>query len=137
MSRRFKVSFKSKAQVAAEFMIFSGMAFIFLLVFLSVLADEIDSIAFIKERGNVNDMAFWIQHEVMIAADVKDGYVRDFTLPDKINGFDYTIFNSNQEIVVESSNKGIQQVYLIPPVIGNFTIGDNQIRKQGGVIYVN
>ncbi|MBN2458407.1 hypothetical protein JXB31_04735 [Candidatus Woesearchaeota archaeon] len=126
-----------RSQVSNEFIILLGFSFLSLVIFLSIISDEIASISYQKEYRSIRDLGFSVQHEVMIAADVKEGYERHFTLPEKVNGFGYSISNTNRQIVLLSENKGIEQVFLIPYAEGNIVKGANCIRKTGGVIHIN
>jgi len=132
MLRMHKIS-----QVSNEFIILLGMSFLFLLIFLSVISDEISSISFNKEYRSIKDLAFSVKHEIIIASEVMDGYERQFTLPSKVNGHDYSISNTNISIILVTTNKGIEQSHLIPAVNGTLVKGDNTIRRSGGVIYIN
>jgi hypothetical protein len=126
-----------KSQVSNEFIVLLGVAFLVMLIFMSLIASDISSISFEKEHRSMRDLGFSVQREIMTASDVKDGYERQFRLSDRVNGYDYSISNTDKFITVVSANKGIEQSFLIPSVVGNLTKGMNIIRKSGGVVYIN
>lgn len=112
-------------------------AFVFLIVFIISLfvLSEIKSIQAEKESMLVQDLALKLQEEISLASVVEDGYLRNFSIPATLEYLNYSIMQQNQSITVESK-KGIFIVGM-PKVNGNITKGNNIIRKEGGVIYIN
>ncbi len=125
----------SKAQVSAEFYIFIGISLIFTIAVGIYSIRQVADVQFRQENENMRDVALKLQREVLIATYVEDGYVRTFTLPETVNGINYTIKTMNSSLVAASS-KGFYLI-SIPKVAGNFTKGTNTINKTGGVIYIN
>lgn len=126
----------SKAQVSAEFFVFLGLAFLIAIAFEIASLDQLNDFRAQKENEAVKDLALKLQKEVLIAATVEDGYVRVFDIPDKIDGFNYSLTTlNNHTITVQSKNS--LYIVSIPKAIGNMSKGYNVINKTGGVIYVN
>ena len=89
-----------------------------------------------KEQNAIRDLGFSIQNEFFFASNVKDGYYREFNVPEVHNGVKYSI-TMNQGYLMLTSNSGQYQEFAIPQVIGNIKKGTNNITRIGGVIYLN
>ena len=127
----------NKAQVANEFLILLGVMCLSLVLFLYATSDEIKSLVFEKELHAVRDIGFVIQNELFFAANVNDGYYREFMVPDKHDGIEYSITINDRTLIVISTRSNIEQVFYVPKVQGNIQKGINNISKSGGVIYLN
>jgi len=84
-----------------------------------------------------------VVNELKVAESVTDGYYREFELPWRINGMDYTVqvmsgVNNTPEIVVKYN--GRERVYFVNQgyISGNSTVdkGLNNITKINGIILV-
>ena len=124
-----------KAQISVEFFLFVGMAFIIAISFSVYSLQQVKDFQLKNENDAEQDIALKLQKELLIAANVEDGYVREFKIPDKVDNFDYFFNMTNSTITVQSKNS----VYFlsIPKVIGNLSKGSNVINKTNGAIYVN
>lgn len=115
----------------------TGLAFIAVIFFVGISANEVKEFRNQKEFFLIKDLALKLQKEIFIAASVEDGYVRSFTLPDKLDSIvDYSTINTNSSITVNSS----KTVFFVrvPMIYGkNFTKGSNKIEKISGKIYIN
>ena len=125
----------SKAQVSAVFFIFIGMAFLIAIAFSMASLDQLNDFGLQKENDAVRDLALKLQKELLTAANVEDGYVRTFTLPDKLDNINYSLTTQNFTITVQSKNSLFS--VSIPNSVGNVTKGANMINKTGGVIHIN
>ena len=125
----------SKAQISAEFYIFLGLAFLIAIAFEIASLDQLNDFRKQKESELVRDLALKLQKEVLLAANVEDGYVRVFQIPDKLDNIDYFLTVQNYTINIQSKNSFY--ILPIPRTIGNLTRGANVINKTGGVIYIN
>ena len=125
----------SKAQVSSEFYVFLGLAFLIAIAFEIASLDQLNDFMAERESAAVKDLALKLQKEVLIAANVEDGYVRVFEVPDKVENINYTITIQNYTINLES--KSGLYILGMPKATGNFTKGANKINKTGGVIYIN
>ena len=128
---------KKLSQSSIEFFFFTALAFLILILFMAISANEVKEFRDQKEFFLIKDLALKLQKEVGIAASVEDGYVRSFTLPDKLeNIVDYFITIRNNTLTINSS----KTVYTVAIVnfTGDFTKGSNKIEKRAnGRIYVN
>ena len=126
-----------KSQVSIEFFTLIGLAFLMLIIIVAASANEVKEFRDRKEVFLIKDLALKLQKEVSIAASVEDGYVRSFTLPDKLDNIvDYSTINTNASITVNSS----KTVFFVrvPMIYGkNFTKGSNKVEKINGKVYVN
>ena len=68
---------------------------------------------------------------------MNDGYTRFFSVPQTVNGVDYTVtILDNRELVVNYLEK--EHIKFLPPnVTGNITKGNNKISKKNGVVFIN
>lgn len=124
-----------KAQVSGEFFIFVGLSLLIALAFELASLQQLNDFRLQKENELVKDLALKLQKEVFLAANVEDGYIRVFDVPNKLDNIDYSILMGNTTITINSS----KSIYIvaIPSTIGNLTKGINTINKTGGVIYIN
>jgi len=125
----------SRAQISTEFFIFIGLAFLIAIAFEIASVQQINELRVKNEDEAVKDLALKIQREFFIASYVEDGYARTFTIPDQLDRIDYALIERNHTITVQSKNS----IYIVsvPDSTGNVTKGANQIKKTGGVIYIN
>ena len=126
---------RSKAQVSAEFFIFLGLAFLIAIAFELASLEQLNDFRLQKENEAVKDLALKLQQELLIAANVEEGYLRIFEIPDNLEGINYSLSAQNSTITVKSKNA----FYLvsIPRVVGNVNKGTNLINKTNGIIYIN
>ena len=125
----------SRAQVSAEFFIFIGVAFMIAIAFSMSSLDQLNDFRLQQEHNAVKDIALNIQKELLTAAIVEDGYVRIFSLPDKLDNINYSLITRNSTITVQSKNS--LYTVSIPNSVGNISKGTITINKTGGVIYIN
>ena len=125
-----------KSQVSFEFLMLVGMAFIVSLVFSALSLKDLNSFKVQNENDAVKDLALKLQQETIIAAGVEDGYVRDFSIPDKLDSINYSLNVYNSSLIIVQSKNGFYLVQ-IPRIDGSFAKGTNRINKTNGVIYVN
>ena len=125
----------SKAQISFELIVFLGLAFLIAIAFEIASLDQLKDFRLQKENEAIKDIALKLQKELFIAANVEDGYVRIFQIPDTVDNINYSLTTQNSTITVKSQNS----IYIvsIPNIIGNVSKGFNIINKTEGVIYVN
>ncbi len=124
-----------KAQISAEFIIFVGLAFLITIAFVVISLDQLNDFRIKKEDEAVKDLTLKLQRELLLAATVEDGYIRTFTIPNKLERVNYSITMQNSTMTVESKNS--LYIVAIPNSVGNINKGTNNINKTGGVIYIN
>ena len=126
----------SKSQLFTEFFIFLGLAFLVAIAFEIASIDQLKDFRAQQESDAVKDLALKLQKELLIAANVEDGYVRTFEISQKLDIINYSLTTlNNRTITVQSKNS--LYIVTIPRSIGNVTKGTNQIKKTDGIIYIN
>ena len=120
-----------------EFVVLVSFMFLVILGFFSVTTSKIIEA---KDEGNkqiANDLADYAFNEVKIAKSVNEGYTRFFSMPQTVNGINFTInITDNRELVV--NYLGNEYVKFLPSnVTGNLTKGNNKISKRDGIIRLN
>ena len=126
---------QKKSQAPIEFMILVGTLFFLLFLFgLNQFADAKRAYAE-KESGLVYDLALKLQEEIRMASLVENGYSRNFTIPPKLENFDYEIIMDNKFLTIKSNTA----LYTVkgPNITGSINKGSNYIRKEGGAVYFN
>ena len=124
-----------RGQIAAEFMLFSGVALIVAIIFVSISLSQTKTLYETRESLLLQDIALKIKNEVSIASNTEDGFSRDFSLPEKINDRDYNISIINNTLVVWTDTSN--QIIRILNITGHLNKGSNTITKTNGVIYLN
>jgi hypothetical protein len=124
-----------KAQSAMEFFMFVGILLMIFIAFTAVLFERVNSINDKKAVLLGEDLAIKVQKEILLAARVSDGYSRIFTLPETIEGMNYSVYISGKEVTVKTPKTEV--VRVIPEIIGNISKESNLIRKSNGIIYLN
>lgn len=123
-----------KAQISTEFFIFIGLAFLIAIAFGVASIEQLNDFRIQKESEAVRDLALKLQKELITAANVEDGYVRAFQIPDRLDNINYSLTTQNSTITVKSQNS--LYIVSIPNVVGNVSKGNNVINKTDGVIYL-
>ena len=123
-----------RAQIAVEYVMIVALAFVvavgYLLVISNVQKRTIDD----AEQSETERIAGMIQGEIILAAQVKDGYERTFDLPDKIRDQDYIILSSNDSVRVVFKTRIAHR--LTPLHNGTISPGENTITKKDGIITI-
>jgi len=122
-------------QVSMEFIFLVGLAFTIMIVFIASTRSEFSDLRSVEERSLVKDVSVMIQHELVMAASVEDGYYRIFNVPDELEGNDYSMYILNNTLVVYTDD--YEYVLNMPSIVGDIQKGNNTINKTGNVIYLN
>ncbi len=126
-----------KSQTGVEFVILMGFASLVAMLFIMATISQIDDFNDLKEQILIKDVAYKLRSEIYLASIVKEGYQRDFTLPELL---DYTIeynatIKDNKTLWIRTQK--YNYFLSIPEVLGNPNLNNNTITKEGGVIYLN
>jgi hypothetical protein len=97
--------------------------------------NDIASLSKEREFLAVKDSAIVIQNELVLAAQVEDGYKRSITVPDEINGKPYTLNLINNSLTL-STDRSTYSV-RIPKVRGTLDKGINNITKEANEVWIN
>jgi len=131
---------KHNGQLAMEFLLFMGMAFCVVVVLLASILSVSNGNTKIKAYNDMDDLGKSLQGEFLLAARLEDGYTRKLNLPMTMDGVHYntTIGSSNpRNSYFILSYDQAELFYMIPPVQGNITLGDNLLTKNNGTLRVN
>jgi len=114
-------------------MVISGtlILIIFMTLFSEIYQDNIRT----QKIRLFEDFAYGLQAEFILASQVNPGYRREFTLPERLEGFDYEIYISNSMLVVNYSEN--QYALPIPNVTGYIFKGKNILVNQDNLIMLN
>lgn len=135
MDFRLNKGFRLKGQVALEFVLLIGLAFMIMIVFSALAQDSLVGLRQKEEYIALKDLMHTMQGEIITANIVENGYKRIFTIPQTLDGVTYTMYLLNGYIIGESTNQ--EYALKVAEVNGSFVKGGNTIRKQGGVVYLN
>jgi hypothetical protein len=127
---------KRVAQASTEVLILMGFLFFVFIAFLVFVNERMASDNSGRESAVLKDTAEQIQNEIRLAYSAKEGYSRNFTVPDKIDSkTEYSISVINNSLILNTSE--YQHVAAIPSITGAVAKGNNQIRKANDSIIVN
>lgn len=126
-----------KSQSAIEFVVTVSFMLLVVLIFFGLTSSEVLEA---EESGNkkiAEDIANLAYQEIEFAKYLNDGYIRTFSMPQTVNGVDYSInIIDNRELVV--NYLGFEYVKFIPGnVIGNIKKDVNVLLKEEGKIFLN
>lgn len=124
-----------KSQVAAEFLLLSGLALVAAIVFISISLSQTKTLQDTKEFLLIKDIALKIQSEISIASNAEDGYSREFELPEKILFKEYNTSTVNNTLTIWT-NTTVHSVRVLD-VTGNFKKKSNTITKTNGIVRIN
>lgn len=124
-------------QVTLEFSMMIALAFIFFAVVLIVILFYQKRITQQRLEEELHKNALAIQQELLIAATVKSGYERTFTLPDLIEHKSYTVTFSESTLTIMAEDEDDSYNIRVPPFTGNILPGSNRIRKVGDTIIID
>lgn len=110
----------------------TAMAFITATVFLISIYGLISDAAEEERLAAINQIAYAIQDEIILATEVEDGYERDFYIPNRAGQFVFTLEGTESSITITSGQ--LKQSYTIPTIDGVVKIGTNRVRKMGSII---
>ena len=126
-----------KSQSSMEFVILVGFMLLVIVIFFSIASSRV-----LKAREDANgviaeDLAKYAYREIEIAKSVNNGYIRTFSLPNKLVGNNYDIkIVDNKELIVNFLSK--EHVLFLPgDVDGNISRGSNKIKKIDGVVHIS
>ena len=126
-----------KSQSSVEFLILIGVVIFFFIVF--TFAINLNMSDKIREKQNnlLIDTAKILQDEINLASKSTDGYYRVFKLPLDLNGREYNISIAEKLVYAKSLDNRDAIALIIPDVIGQPIKGNNNIKKEDGIIVLN
>lgn len=128
-----------RGQISLEFLIIMGVATIMLVTFLVIGADQLQEASRERSITEVIDAAHSTQLELLTAASVSDGYVREFSLPSAMHNQPYSIALTNGTDFSVITFATVKHRYSVrtPLCNGTITPGKNTIVKTGGSLQCN
>lgn len=111
------------------------MTFFFFGAFLYAVSGQLGELTSQRDMKELHDLTSRVREEVFLASMVRDGYTREFTLPEKLNGETYTLVIADDSII--GTLGSLTYAVPAPGVTGTVTSGTNTITKSGGVINLN
>lgn len=123
-----------RGQVAIEFAAMMGLAILFLMALLVIVAYYTQQVQTAERSSLAEEWVDTLRREILLAARVEDGYQRTIDLPPQLRGTDYEINMTNRSISITAERYTATRE--IPSVIGAFAIGENTITKEDGVVRI-
>lgn len=136
---------RKKGQISFEFITLVSFMFGFFVILLMVIQDNIIEYQEGKMYTGLEEIGEIIENEVNLATTVEDGYQRSFYMPVRINAMPYnvSILGTPHGAVayVMYVNRSMTQGYSVKIPVNvratSINIGDNQILKSDGLVYIN
>lgn len=128
--------FTDKSQIIMEFLLLAGIALIATIIFVESINQNKD-LHITNEFLQLKDVALKIDNEISITSYVKDGYSRNFKLPEKINNRAYNISIVNNTLTIWTNATNTIFSTRILNITGYLKKGSNTITKSNGVTYIN
>jgi hypothetical protein len=124
-----------KSQMALEFvLLFSVSIFVMMILlfsFYEINKYKVDE----KIDTKMGDFHYTVQSEFILASQMNNGYVRSFVLPETVENTYYNISISGKNIVLHYD--GINYYKKVPDTVGDFVDGQNILKKNNDIIYLN
>ena len=120
---------KKNAQTAFEFLSIVAFIMLFFTASFLVLSKKINQYQEYKYSEKIDELSNLILEEIELASKMEGSYVSTFSLPKKINNYNYTINISTNEMVIGYMED--EHIYYLPiPVeYSNISPGKNIIKK--------
>ncbi|HKL24487.1 MAG TPA: hypothetical protein VJ912_04070 [Candidatus Nanoarchaeia archaeon] len=124
-----------RGQGAIEFIVVIGLVLGFLALFISSIYVHQFEKTEQKENKQMQQIAYNVKNEIQIASETLDGYERNFTIPRKIMGNNYTMKIINDYLQIETQSQAFS--VKIKKINGELKRGVNTIKRKNGEIYIN
>ena len=121
----------SRAQFVLEFIILVTMAIFICIAYLATSTDLLRDTSEQQRTDALNDIGYRVQDEMILAATVDDGYVRNITIQQQADRFVYTLGSDPSGISLTSGATTL--FYPLPQYTGAFQKGANIIVKNGTI----
>ncbi|MBD3209534.1 hypothetical protein GF367_03905 [Candidatus Woesearchaeota archaeon] len=124
----------SKSQVALEFVLYTILAILLVLVLVGVAVNMTTHVMDAQGAEELEDLAYALQEEFVLAAHVRPGYHRALDVPQNLKRGSYTI--SNDEDSITLAREGITITLPTPPIDGTLTKGINILRNENETVII-
>lgn len=120
-----------------EFIILASFMLLAILGFFAVTSSRMLEARHDANRKIAEDISDFAYSEIELAKSMRDGYSRNFTMPQAVNGVNYSLgVIDNRELVVDYL--GNEHIRFLPAnVTGNLVKGTNRIKKANGAVRIN
>lgn len=126
---------RRKAQVSMEFLVLIGFVFLMSFGLIFAAGTQLGNFRDDRNKELVTDFGSWIKSELDVASVVHNGYIRQITLPNKIDDtIEYTIITNGSAIVIEAEDQ--TYIGLIPIIQGSIQKGKNTIYRDNQIITI-
>ena len=131
-----------KSQNSMEFVVLTSFMMLVFVVFFVIIQQRMTSATEEKNDAIAEQLLSIAVNEIKLAESVSDNYYREFTLPNNLNGLQYTISiipgaGQSTEILITYGTK--EKIYFLEQYISkNSSIGSglNNISKNSGVVTI-
>ena len=128
----------NRGQSGIELIILVGFFAFFFLVFLLVIHQNTNDKRWENRNFFTQEIALQIQQEIALASESSSGYSRQFDLPLKISGVDYSADILEGNVIYVYTADGLHALSLpVANVTGSVVIGSNLIKNIDGSVYLN
>lgn len=134
-----------RAQSSIEFLTMVGLFMIVFLTFFAVMGDRMLAFNTRRQADLADDMLYFIESEILMAAEAHDGFQHNFTLPEKLGGDEYNLTLNASGQVPEIMIQYLEREYARPVLVnmsGNAYLRDpgfapNKVWREDDIVYVN
>ncbi len=134
MDYRIKCRFFKKSQISFEFMLLITLGFLILIGVVIFSTTQAKSISRANEETLILKLADKIKSEINLAKIARNGYSRDFNLPQTLSRFDYTITKITNTIILKTNN--LEYEFIVHTFQGTIKKEINTIKKQNEKIII-
>ena len=126
-----------KGQSAIEFVVLVGAVLFFSIVFISIIQSNISEKT--REQGfiEIKELANQIRNEILLASSTTEGYYREFTIPNRIMGKEYSARIIQENIYLNTSDGKLAISIPVGNVTGQPIIGKNIIQRTNTGVLLN
>lgn len=125
----------SRAQIAIEFVMVVAIALTLVIAFIAINANRIADTARTKELLLLQQETASIGDELMTASIVHDGYNRVFIIGENLQELNFSAAVNNTLLITKTLH--YELIQRVPAINGSLRQGNNSIRTEGGIIYLN
>lgn len=125
----------SKAQISMEFLLLLSVGIAIAVVFTFVIATVTSQRQSEAQAEKLEEYAYHLQSEILVASQVKDGYHHTLYVPNLLEGADYTIEINQTELVLTLEPYSVS--LNIPQINGTIVKGKNIIQKKSGMVMIS
>jgi len=127
---------QKKAQFTIEFILIFAMAFLIFLILLVFVTRYVDFANTETEKEKLGTLAENIKKNIVLAHQSGQGFEVEVVIPSEYDDEKINISADHDMLYIKSVSSNFIVTRQIPAVGGNFKIGCNKIKKEGGLIEI-